>query len=228
MPKLSEKQKDSAFQETLKRVSENMSLPKGAYFAKWSDMPSDWQVAAPENGMRVLAVDPGEERVGVAIGLQWAGTAELKYTTIMTPRRFRGWFRASIGGWDLVTCEKWALRADMAKTLIGSEMETVQLIGWLKGTIEDWNDGYTKDPRLPSYGYPEIQWDSNPPTIHRGTYSVLQARHLGPVSPGKPKGMESSTHTNDALSAELHWWYTLMKFGLVDGMGLKIANMPKA
>lgn len=198
----------------------------GQYVPNWLDMPGDWQ-ERPQMGMNVLAVDPGDERVGVAIGQQEGGTAALMYTTIMDPKQFRGWFRSSIGCWDIVSCERWALRADMAKTLIGSEMPTVQLIGWLRMTVEDWNEVYTKRPG-PANGCLEIQWDSNPPTVHKGTYSVLKARGLGPVSPGKPTGMGSTTHTNDALSAELHWWFTLMRLGLVNEMGLKISNMPGA
>lgn len=195
---------------------------RGQYHDFIGDIHGSWQ-ERPQMGMTVLAVDPGDERVGVCVGQVAAGQAWVIGTSIATPRDFRGWFRSGIGCFDLVTCERWALRADMAKTLIGSEMLSSQLIGWLRMTIEDWNEEYTKRPEFPAHGYAEIQWESNPSTILNGTAGVMMHSKIPQVSPGKR--LDTKAHTNDAFSAELHWWYTVIKNGFVDG--LSIANPPK-
>ncbi len=195
----------------------------GQYYKDWTDVPSDWQ-NAPTTDLTILSVDPGDENVGVAVGWAGSGRPAVKFTTIMSPRDFRGWFRSGIGCFDFVACERFKLRKDMALKLVGSEFPTVQIIGWLKGTVEDWNDDYTKRVGSAAYGYSEIQFEQAQATILDGIAAVMQHEKIPQLSPGKRLG--TTAHTNDALSAELHWWFHVVKFGWAPGV--KLANLPKS
>lgn len=87
-----------------------------------------------EYGRMLLAVDPGDEHVGVA----WFDRQEKGWGCVlvqeMTPEEFWAYLGPALrsGLFRYLVVESWALYRDMAVKLIGSEMETSQLIGAIK------------------------------------------------------------------------------------------------
>ncbi|UTN93049.1 hypothetical protein SEA_MARKY_46 [Streptomyces phage Marky] len=177
----------------------------------------------------ILAVDPGETHVGLAVGCryfvegpgtdpqgmdEWTLQApgwRVYDVAELTPPEFVRWFKNSIQHFDIVSCEKFTLYPHLAKEQVGSEMPTSKLIGWIENTIMLWNEDMTKDPAGRAYRYPEIQYESYPANIHAGTSSVMKKRDIPFVSPLSP---------DHARSAELHLWHTLIRAGLVEGVVL--------
>jgi hypothetical protein len=178
--------------------------------------------------LAVLAIDPGETHVGLAVGCRYfvEGTDHdpqgmnawllqapgwrVYDVAELTPPEFVRWFRKSIQHFDLVTCEKFTLYPHLAKEQIGSEMPTSKLIGWIEFTIDMWNE-LVHETSSPANGRSEIQYTSYPANIHAGTSSVMKKRDIPFVSPLTP---------DHARSAELHFWHTLIRAGLVDGVEL--------
>lgn len=143
----------------------------------------DWQVSAP--GWEVYAV------------------AEMK------PDDFAEWLFPRLGHFDIITCEKFILRADKLKEQVGSEMETSQLIGFLRHTVRIWNSRpYAERPEERKA---DIVFESNTVHIHKGTMAVLRHAGIELVSPATP---------DHARSAELHLWHTLIRNALVEGVTL--------
>lgn len=179
--------------------------------------------------LTVLAIDPGEHHVGLAVGCryfvegpgmdpqgmdQWLLQApgwRVYDVAELTPVEFVRWFRTAIQHFDIVTCEKFTLYPHLAKEQIGSEMPTSKLIGWIEFTIDLWNNVLTEDPTGPAYRYQQIQYTSYPANIHAGTTSIMKKRDIPFVSPLTP---------DHARSAELHFWHTLIRAGLVEGVTL--------
>jgi hypothetical protein len=180
----------------------------------------------------VLAVDPGEEHVGVVVGCRYfaeqpefSGAADNPHdgweivapgwrvyeVAEMTPWEFVIWFKNNIQAFDIVTCEKFTLYPHLAKEQVGSEMPTSKLIGWIEFTIRMWNECWTKQPGNKAYRMNEIQYTSYPANIHKGTSAVMKLKKLPFVSPLSP---------DHARSAELHFWHTLIRAGLVEGVTL--------
>jgi len=178
--------------------------------------------------MTVLAIDPGETHVGLAVGCRYftegpgtdpQGMDEWQLqapgwrvydVAELTPPEFVRWFRRSIQHFDMVTCEKFTLYPHLAKEQVGSEMPTSKLIGWIEFTIMLWNE-MVHEPGNPALGYTEIQYDSYPANIHKGTSAVMKKRGIPFVSPLSP---------DHARSAELHFWHMLIRRGLVEGVTL--------
>lgn len=193
----------------------------------------------------ILAVDPGEEHVGIALGCRYfydaSGLDEFRDITPdvaeqerraalhgpkwalqhpgwrvydvaeLTPWEFVLFLRENLHLLDWITCEKFTLYPHLAKEQIGSEMPTSKLIGWIEFSVRLWNEQWTKDPGTPAAGRPEIQFDSYPANIHKGTYAVLAHAGIDFISPKTP---------DHARSAELHLWHSLIRAGLVDGVTL--------
>lgn len=178
--------------------------------------------------LSVLAIDPGEKHVGLAVGCRYfsegpgtdpQGMDEWVLNTPgwrvydvaeLTPPEFVRWFRKSIDHFDIVTCEKFTLYPHLAKEQVGSEMPTSKLIGWIEFTIEIWNEMvYTVEN--PAHGRREIQYTSYPANIHAGTTSIMKKKGIPFVSPLSP---------DHARSAELHFWHSLIRAGLVEGIVL--------
>jgi hypothetical protein len=178
--------------------------------------------------LAVLAIDPGETHVGLAVGCRYftEGSGQdpqgqddwvlqtpgwrVYDVAELTPPEFVRWFRRSIQHFDLVTCEKFTLYPHLAKEQIGSEMPTSKLIGWIEFTVQMWNE-MVHEPGNPARGYTEIQYTSYPANIHAGTSSVMKKRDIPFVSPLTP---------DHARSAELHLWHSLIRAGLVEGVEL--------
>lgn len=169
----------------------------------------------------VLAVDPGEEHVGVAVGrrdLEYAPGGPrpkgfgwfVSDVAELNPWEFVQFFRDNIDGIDLLSVEKYTLYPHLAKEQIGSEMPTSKLIGWIEFTVRLWNESFTKE-HTPAHGMPEIQYESYPANIHKGTEAVMKNKGIPFVSPKTP---------DHARSAELHFWHTLIRAGLVEGVTL--------
>jgi hypothetical protein len=179
--------------------------------------------------MTILAIDPGETHVGLAVGCRYfveesgpTGNGHPEWflqapgwrvydVAELTPWEFVDWFRRSISHFDIVTCEKFTLYPHLAKEQIGSEMPTSKLIGWIEFTIRLWNEIQTADPAGPAYRYQQIQYTSYPANIHAGTSSVMKKRDIPFVSPATP---------DHARSAELHLWHALVRGSLVEGVEL--------
>lgn len=171
-------------------------------------------VVPERDTVTVLAVDPGEEHVGVTVGVQdpeaprgWRVTDVAE----MTPWEFVIWFKNSIQLFDFVSCEKFTLYPHLAKEQVGSEMPTSKLIGWIEFTVRMWNECWTKQKGNKAFGMLEIQYFSYPANIHKGTSAVMKKKDIPFVSPLTP---------DHARSAELHFWHTLIRAGLVEGVEL--------
>lgn len=180
--------------------------------------------------LTVLAIDPGETHVGLAVGCRYfvegpgedpqgmdAWTLKAPGWRVydvaeLTPPEFVRWFRRSIQHFDIVTCEKFTLYRDKVKEQIGSEMPTSKLIGWIEFTLQLWNE-MVHEPGNPANvaGAKEIQYTSYPAQIHEGTSSVMRKKEIPFVSPLTP---------DHARSAELHLWHTLIRAELVPGVRL--------
>lgn len=87
-----------------------------------------------EYGKMLLAVDPGDEHVGVAWFDKQEGGWGCVLVQEMTPAEFRQYLGPALnsGVFGTLVVESWSLRRDMAVKLIGSEMETSQMIGMIK------------------------------------------------------------------------------------------------
>jgi hypothetical protein len=190
-----------------------------------------------DEDMVILAVDPGEEHVGVALGCRYFydATGLNEFTgkpafpepgptwalqspgwrvydvAELKPWEFVLFLRENLHLIDWITCEKFTLYPHLAKEQIGSEMPTSKLIGWIEFSIRLWNEQWTKDPGTPAAGRPEVHYESYPANIHKGTEAVLKNRGIELLSPKTP---------DHARSAELHLWHSLIRAGLVDGVVL--------
>lgn len=190
----------------------------------------------------VLAIDPGGARakdrshVGVVLGSKYlydaAGLAEFSREevraagmeagprwevqtpgwrvydyAIMSDADFCDWVYPKLGSFDIVTCEKFTLYPDKAKEQIGSEMRTSQVIGFMRHLVRIWNH----TDRQVRGGWHDIDWFSYPAAIQEPTLNVLRHKGIALETPASP---------DHARSAELHFWHTLIRNGMVDGVKL--------
>jgi hypothetical protein len=111
----------------------------------------------------LLAVDPGDEHVGVA----WFDKQEKGWGCVlvleMTPGEFRGYLGPALasGIFRYFVVESWALYREKALQLIGSEMLTSQMIGMAK--YVHW---------VASHGY-EIDLVMQKPSVKKATFAIL-------------------------------------------------------
>jgi hypothetical protein len=183
-----------------------------------------------DDDVQILGVDPGGRHVGVALGhrklyateglKEFGGSGEPPYAVQspgwevydvceMKPDDFADWIFPNLGHFDIITCEKSILRADKLKEQVGSEMETSQLIGYLRHTVRQWNRRPFAE--RPPERRADIVFESHTVHIHKGTMAVLRHEGIELVSPATP---------DHARSAELHLWHTLIRNSLVDGVTL--------
>lgn len=134
--------------------------------------------AAEQRRWRFLAIDPGDEHVGLAEFERgpegpwycaWAGE--------MTPERFLPWYVEGLkkDRWEHVVVESWRLFPESAKFYIGSDMPTSRLIGAICA--------------LAAFIPDEIGWFDDPvkitlqsPQIKVPTRGVLKRRKLRSVA----------------------------------------------
>lgn len=167
-----------------------------------------------KTSVTILAVDPGETHVGLAVG-HADETSEHGWTVTdvaeLEPWEFVQWFRDALPCLDLLTVEKFTLYKSLAMEQVGSEMPTSKLIGWIEFTVRLWNEVMITDPAGRAYRYPAVEYVSYPANIHAGTSSLMKNRGIPFVSPLTP---------DHARSAELHLWHALVRWALVKGVEL--------
>ena len=127
--------------------------------------------------MNLLAVDPGSVHCGLAF---FVGGVCADAVTVDPPTLFAV-VRAAMPA--LIVCESFRLRADVARSLAGDPLATVEAIGVLR---------YLAD----TAGVPFVLQS---PTIKRPTRAMVRRR-----------GIELIGDTEHARDAELHGWHWLL------------------
>lgn len=152
----------------------------------------------------MVSIDPGGAHCGVALFCGTEGLASgddswvCTTTWEMPPAACILFVRELIHHWvedpgtrrELLV-ETFRLYGKEAMSLVGSEMETCQVIGVLK-YLHAW------------YGHPSIQLIQQPADIQDPTTGILKGRRVKSTA----KRTNAGPH---ALSAELHGWYRLLK-----------------
>lgn len=149
----------------------------------------------------LLAVDPGDEHVGVAaFGLSRDGW-ENAWSCEMTPDEFTSYLSmmAYLGRFDVIVVEEWRLFPQAAPLLVGSDMPTSQLIGVIKYIHRQTKMGTMRWPG------PEVELYFQSPQIKKPTRSLLQARKMSSLA----KWLK--VPNDHATDAELHGWYHIIK-----------------
>jgi hypothetical protein len=126
---------------------------------------------------------------------------------IMSDADFCEWVYPRLGSFDIVTCEKFTLYPNLAKEQTGSEMRTSQVIGFMRHLVRIWNH----TDRRARGGEHDIDWYSYPAAIQEPTLNVLRHQGIALETPASP---------DHARSAELHFWHTLIRNGMVEGVEL--------
>jgi hypothetical protein len=118
-----------------------------------------------------MAVDPGDEHVGVAWFDRQGDAWGCVYVEEMTPDEFYVYLEQALhSGWfDYLIVESWALYRDMAMKLIGSEMETSQLIGMIKYVVWKVNSCSHMNPMMER----EVELVFQAPKIKRAVFAIL-------------------------------------------------------
>lgn len=152
---------------------------------------------------RFLAIDPGDEHVGLAeFERKIDGVWYCVWAGEMTPEQFLPWFVEGLQKlrWAHVVVESWKLFPESAKFYVGSDMPTSRLIGSIAALAEflpptsDWMD----EPVVVTYQDPQIKVP---------TRSVLKRRKLRSVA----KVLKvSGDHASDA---ELHGFKYMIDHG---------------
>lgn len=146
--------------------------------------------------IQILAIDPGEkvgwahgEVVGSTLCVIDHGIATLKHLAVALAGRPAPVAVAALDQYDIVIYEQWRLAAYAAKALIGSDMQTSQLIGMIRLL------GWLHDVKLVSQapGDMEIGERCAPPTV---------TAILGTL----PKSHDES-HDGSALKHLAAYWY---------------------
>ncbi len=182
--------------------------------------------AKATGGKRVLAVDPGDDHVGVAAGVglgqQPTSDDELMTSFETTPAAWMITLRSmAICGWvDVLVMEDFVLIPDRAMQQSGSKMHTARLLGAMGWLVADHNleVGYLIEqaqqnggalpaesgPAVPIYPFYQM------PSIKATQQSILRSMGV------KPEPCGNSGHARDA---QLHWWHFVMgQRGLLTGI----------
>lgn len=148
----------------------------------------------------LLAIDPGGTHVGLAWFLETPRKApgwECRLTVEVTPddlgAMLRGMDLQHRYRPDVLVYERFQLYPEMAKTLIGSEMETSQCIGVIKHYTKRWGTTATLE---------------QPASYQQTALGLLKARGMKSTA----KRTKTGPHT---LSAELHGWAYLFRSNLI-------------
>lgn len=160
--------------------------------------------AAEHARWRFLAIDPGDEHVGLAeFERKQDGVWYCVWAGEMTPEGFLPWFAEGLQKvrWLHVVVESWRLFPESAKFYVGSDMPTSRLIGSIAALAaflpptSDWMD----EPVEVTYQSPQIKIP---------TRSVLKRRKLRAMA----KVLKvTGDHASDA---ELHGFKYLIDHGL--------------
>ncbi|HXJ63683.1 MAG TPA: hypothetical protein VNN79_08000 [Actinomycetota bacterium] len=157
----------------------------------------------------LVAVDPGDEHVGIAAFIQEVDEKPVcAWTTETDPVAAADQIARMITRDEVavLVVERYSLYADKALAQIGSEMHTSELIGVLKYLVRVHNlKVWAGDPKDPWATGPKqrIELAIQGASIKRGTRAQLEAR--GIVRVGQVK-----SHSGDA---EEHGWHFLLRNG---------------
>jgi len=122
------------------------------------------------HGGMILAVDPGDEHVGVA----WFDKQEKGWACVlvleMTPDDFDQYLEQALhsGIFRYFVYESWSLRRDMAVKMIGSEFETCQMIGMIKYVVKKVNASAHINPNMDR----EIELIVQSPKVKKATFAI--------------------------------------------------------
>ncbi|ALY09181.1 RuvC-like resolvase [Arthrobacter phage Chridison] len=125
-------------------------------------------------GRMILAVDPGDEHVGVAwLDRQEKGWAVV-FVTEMTPEEFLDYILPALqsGLFRYFVLESFSLYADKLKEQIGSEMLTSQMIGAAKFAVKIANESSHLNPNM-DY---EVQLVMQQPAIKAPAFAILERK----------------------------------------------------
>ena len=155
----------------------------------------------------IVAIDPGGEHVGVAMFREAPDSKygwECWWVKEFQPGPFVDWFQVELPRFDVVVYEIFRLYEDKAMSLIGSEMETSQLIGVIKYLAGQ---------------APLASVTGQPAAWQQPSLGIL--RSLG--MPSKAKADRAGGH---CLSAELHGWAYLIRSGLTRNIPINDRDWP--
>jgi hypothetical protein len=163
---------------------------------------------------QMIAIDPGEEHVGLAEFQRmppdaWRKEHEWMCTWAgeMLPGAALEWVTGHLPLLSVVVYETWQIYPDKAATLIGSQCETAQFIGALKWIVLGFNKHSLFFPDTPPHpGF--VGLIEQPAAIQIPTRSLLKQAGRKSMA----KRIKAGEH---AMSAELHGWCFLHRNGLV-------------
>ncbi|QXJ40724.1 putative endonuclease [Curtobacterium phage Parvaparticeps] len=176
----------------------NLPLYGGTRSAEYQELIESYGLGL---GIRLLAVDPGGEHVGVACFQQnsdatwecvWAGEYE--------PLEFEDWLSEAMvrGQIDILVVEEFRLFPDKAAQQTGSDMPTSRLIGAIQYI---WRMTQHVEARWPATA-PEFHFQ--PPSIKTPTRSLMRARSITSMSKFLKIPLDH------AADAELHGYYHIL------------------
>lgn len=151
----------------------------------------------------MVAVDPGEVHVGVAVfGKNLKGWESL-WVCEMTPIEFEDWYSAHCihGEIDITVVEEWRLFPETSGTQHGSDMPTSQLIGAIKYIFR--NTLHIPSRDFGRESTPELIFQST--KIKKPVRAMLKARKVVSVA----KVMKVTG--DHVLDAELHGYHHIIK-----------------
>lgn len=154
-----------------------------------------------ETGRVMIAVDPGDAHVGVAVFSKrecvWAGE--------MTPAGFLAWLRLRLddGTAAQVVVEEFRLYSWMAEKQSWSDFPTAQLIGAIKAAVA-WFGGQVNEVTGERIRDKEVGVVMQPASIKKITRAQLEARGIK----SQAKARKAGGHAADA---ELHGWHWLLR-----------------
>lgn len=190
-----------------------------------------------DQDVRILAIDPGEEHVGLAWGcrdfyrsdglLEFANSPKAEMAPVWVLRApgwrvveteevtsdfFIPWFYTNYWRFDLITAEDYRIYPDQAAKHIGRQVHTARMLGFIENVIRVHNQGHAtpcpENPRL------EIEFDSNMKSSTAPIPGIMKRLGVKPVSPRGASKERGSTGDHQRM-AELHLWKTLIKKSLV-------------
>ncbi|AOZ65133.1 hypothetical protein KDI99_gp33 [Arthrobacter phage Greenhouse] len=165
-------------------------------------------------GRMILAVDPGDEHVGVAwLDREPKGWAVV-FVTEMTPDEFLDYILPALqsGLFRYFVLESFSLYADKLKEQIGSEMLTSQMIGAAKFAVKIANESSHYNPNM-QY---EVQLIMQQPAVKAPAFAILARKKY--TFTAKRLGV-TGQHVRDA---EVHG----IKF-VMDTLGEKMIRNPE-
>lgn len=151
----------------------------------------------------ILTVDPGSEHTGIALWFYYPGKGwRCDHAQEISPGDFvtslENYLKSNSLG--TVVYESWQLYADKAQQQVGSELETVQLIGVIRYLVE-------RDE--PDWPFEPVQLFKQPASIKKATKAILGRKKV--ISVAKRLRMDPDGH---AFDAELHGYHFLGQNGL--------------